>query len=64
MEQTELLMASAFYKSDLQQQRDCLISKTHTTKLMFFNELSFRSNVVSIKCRSINCRNTDNSRLG
>ena len=47
MEQTEILMASAFYESNLKQQRNFLISKTYTTKLIFFNELSFRLSVIS-----------------
>ena len=47
-------MASAFYESNLQQQRDCLFAETYKSK-SFFYQLSFRSNVVSINCRSINC---------
>ena len=42
-------MASAFYESNLRQQRDCLIKETYKNK-PFFYQLSFRSNTIWIKC--------------
>ena len=42
-------MFSAFYESNVQQQKDCLIAETYKSK-SFFYQLSFRSNVILIKC--------------
>ena len=53
-------MASAFYESNLQQQRDCLIAETNKSKSFLstvilikchFNQMSFRAGVLPIKCR-------------
>ena len=42
MEQTELLMASAFYESNLYQQRDCLIPEIYSTKSVFLTVISIK----------------------
>ena len=39
-------MTSAFYESNLQQQRHCVIAKTYESKSFFFYQLS-----ISIMCR-------------
>ena len=55
-------MASVFYESNSQQQRDCLIAEKYKIKIFFFlstfisikcpfDQVSFPSSVVSIQCR-------------
>ena len=50
----QFLLNDGFYF--LQYRRDCLIPKTYKSK--YFYLLSFRSNVLLIKCRLMNCRST------
>ena len=43
-------MTSAFYESNLQQQRHCVIAKTYESKSFFFINCQFLSCVISVKC--------------
>ena len=67
------MMASDFYESNLQKQRDCLIAETYKSEVILstvisikcrFDQMAFRSNAVLIKCRSINYRSIKFSPIG